>query len=110
MDSNCPNCGAPAIGRECAYCGTPFVEPTLEMAVGKVVDLSFEHEGMVYEFRIAVGGMSIDMGPDIETFRSWGGSSVYIRTSPDYEATFHGRVVPTVRDGIDCLVVVRQMT
>lgn len=107
---NCPNCGAPAIGRECAYCGTPFVEPTLEMAVGKVVDLSFEHEGMVYEFSIAVSGMSIDMGPDIETFRSWDGSSVYIRTSPEYEATVHGRVVPTVRDGSDCLVVVRQMT
>ena len=108
--SSCPNCGAPARGRECAYCGTPFVEPTLEMAIGKVIDVSFEHDGTTYEFSMLVESLSIDDSPHLEEMHTWAGDILYVRTNPECEATFKGSVVPTSKDGRDCFIVVKQMT
>lgn len=30
--TNCPNCGAPAVGSRCEYCGTPLEARTQEQA------------------------------------------------------------------------------
>ena len=64
--SNCPNCGAPAVGKACAYCGTPFARPeeVMSLAIGRTVSVSFEHEGRLYEFDMRLENVDVEANAD----------------------------------------------
>jgi hypothetical protein len=84
-----------------------FVEPTLEMAIGKKVDVSFEHEGRTFEFSMVVEELEMRNDPFIDSYRDFGGRIVYTHVTPDYHASFSGRVVPSERFGKECLIAER---
>lgn len=100
-DSNCPNCGAPAKGLACEYCGTPLASPdkAISLAVGKTVSISFEHEGRLYEFDIEVEQVSISVDADPFSLRDWNGDVVSTIFNPTYGAMFNGRLVPSEKHG-----------
>lgn len=54
--TNCPNCAAPVTGKICPYCGTMFGDRPLDIALGKIASINFEHEGVKYEFSLRIDG------------------------------------------------------
>ena len=55
---NCPNCGAPLRGEECAYCGS-VMEMPVELMIGKDVSISFSHDGRTYEFKVRIDELNL---------------------------------------------------
>lgn len=61
--TNCPNCGAPITGLECAYCGTRL-EDILRMASGKPVMISFEMDGKEYTVKFLLNSLTMRYDTD----------------------------------------------
>ncbi len=69
--TNCPNCGAPITGMECAYCGTRL-EDILRMASGKPVMISFEIGGKEYTVRFLLNSLTMRYDTDLTDLYSDG--------------------------------------
>ena len=105
--TNCKNCGAPIEGGKCQYCGTEF-EACLDMAIGKVVNVSFEHDGRTVEFRMRVSGLELDHTPEVVDLYEWGGTTSHVMRTDRYQAAISGSVVPYESHGSRCLAVVKE--
>ena len=110
-ERNCPNCGAPVTGRACPYCGTRFENPenALSLAVGKTVSVSFEHDGMLYEFDMAIDEVNVNANAESVDFYNDFGIARSVLLSPTYDASFHGRMVPSVKHGHECMLFYREL-
>ena len=111
VDSNCPNCGAPAKGLACEYCGTPLKGPqeALSLAIGKTVSVSFEHDGRLYEFDMRLDNVRMDATMDPTGIYSDG---MLVRTlygQMEYEASLNGRLVPSVKHGHEGMWFYREL-
>lgn len=110
-DSNCPNCGAPAKGLACEYCGTMLKNPqeALTLAIGKTVSVSFEHDGRLYEFDMQLDNVRVDASMDPAGLYSDGMLVMTICNTPEYEASMSGRLVPSVKHGGEGLLFYREL-
>ena len=110
-DSNCPNCGAPAKGLACEYCGTPLKGPqeALTLAIGKTVSVSFEHDGRLYEFDMQLDNVRVDASMDPTGLYSDGMLVRTVYNTPEYEASMSGRLVPSVKHGRECVWFCREL-
>lgn len=110
-DSNCPNCGAPAKGLACEYCGTMLKNPheALSLAIGKTVSVSFEHEGRLYEFDMQLENVSVDARRDAVDIYADGGLFKTLHGQPEYEASLSGRLVPSVKHGHEGMWFYREL-
>jgi len=109
--TNCPNCGAPAKGPACEYCGTPLKNPqeALSLAIGKTVSVSFEHEGRLYEFDMALEDLMLESHSNPTTLYDWGGKAVSTLYDPTYEATLRCKLVPSVKHGREGMWFYREL-
>ena len=110
-EKNCPNCGAPAKGLACEYCGTPLKNPqeALSLAIGKIVSVSFEHDGRLYEFDMALEDLSLESHSNPTTLYDLGGKAVSTLFNPTYEATLRCRIVPSEKHGRECVRFYREL-
>ncbi len=58
--TNCPNCGAPISGAECAYCGTKFYN-FVNLDPREKVYLSISHAGKVYTLPCYIGSINVEI-------------------------------------------------
>ena len=106
--TNCPNCGAPARGRECAYCGTPLEEPSIDMAIGQVVHASFERDGRRFSFDFMVD--QVELANEVETTDFYADASVfYTMCTPRYRVAIDGTVVEREAYGRKCIIVTEDL-
>lgn len=91
--ANCPNCGAPVTGPQCPYCSTKF-ESVADMAIGKTVNISFENDGLIYEFEMLVEHLNVDMNNEYATYYADNGPVLSTLVDSTYHVHFHGKVVP----------------
>jgi hypothetical protein len=110
-ETNCPNCGAPAEGLTCEYCGTPFESPekALSLAIGKTVSVNFEHEGRLYEFDMQIENVSMDASRDAVDIYSDNTKYKTVFGQTEYEASMSGRLVPSVKHGRECVLFYREL-
>ena len=103
--SNCPNCGAPAVGKACAYCGTPFARPeeVMSLAIGRTVSVSFEHEGRLYEFDMRLENVDVEANADPTVLYADDYMYKTFFGNPEYEATLRGSLVKSARHGHEAL-------
>ena len=58
---NCPNCGAPITGDRCEYCGTQFIDTTVDC--NKPFYLKVRHNGTIFIEKVFVESMSVHVEP-----------------------------------------------
>lgn len=109
--THCPNCGAPAVGKACAYCGTPFarLEEVMSLAIGKTVSVSFEHNGGLYEFDMQLENVSMDARRGAVDIYADEGLFKTLYGQPEYEASLSGRLVPSVKHGHEGMLFYREL-
>jgi len=90
--TNCPNCGAPKTGSKCPYCDTTFTD-IAAMAIGKKVRMSFEADGVTYEFDMVTESATLDCRSNPTSYYA-DGMRVFTSCSPEYGFSFGGYVVP----------------
>ena len=109
--TNCPNCGAPTKGLACEYCGTTLEGPekVLSLAIGKTVSVSFEHEGRLYEFDMALEDVMVDARRDTVGIYADEGLLETLHGQAEYEASLNGRLVPSVKHGREGMWFYREL-
>lgn len=107
--TNCPNCAAPVSGPVCVYCGTVFdQQAALNLAIGKKVNIKFEHRGREYEFSIILDEFRLD-GEQGRDYGYADDSLYYAFSRPRYRVSINGEVVPSVMHGRESLICWREL-